>query len=551
MPRTVTGVDVSSSAAVLLRGHVKGNTFAVTDFAHQVVDAQDAREAWGELEAPFAPKDARVGVTGREVNVRYVRVPRLPDWQLKKLMRFEVEEVGGSSDSAVAADFNVLPEMPEVQDEDVVLLAMARESLLEELREDVSDLGGTLDAFTPNSIALYNAWLRFGVVLDDTVLIANVGADDIDVIVVRGRDLVFARNLSGGVRLFDRAIADRLAIDAKKAARVRRLMLDLTPGARFDDQNAERASRACSGPAGQIASLLQSTVAFAKSQVRIQNLRLDRVLVCGDGAEVEGLDAYLGSVMGTKVERFDPFTVVDTEKLDPEASAALEKHKYAAVVALGLATAASDSDAYGIEILPKAILQKREFTQGTLFLILAAVLAVAFLGQRFVKLRGEAVAAESSAASLQGQLSRLKRDDSATQALLASNAELGELAEDLRRIAGSGRQLATVVDALDGLMPPGFSIREFSTSFQADTELGIPKGSEAPIVTISGEAVEGIEENDKVFRRFAAALHAALPDYKILEQLGSTFSTFKLTITSFGPPAETADDAVAEEEVGG
>ena len=54
----------------------------------------------------------RVGVNGRDLNVRYTRVPRLPDWQLRRLMRFETDEIGGQSESEVASDFNVLPEMP-------------------------------------------------------------------------------------------------------------------------------------------------------------------------------------------------------------------------------------------------------------------------------------------------------------------------------------------------------------------------------------------------------------------------------------------------------
>jgi Tfp pilus assembly PilM family ATPase len=550
MPRTVTGVDVSTSAAVFLRGHVKGNTFAVTGFGHQALDANDANEAWEAVEAPFPPKLARVGVSGREVNVKYVRVPRLPDWQLRKLMRFEVEEVGGASDSAVAADFNVLPALPEIEDEDVVLLAMARESLLEQLTEGVKGLGGALDAFTPNSVALYNAWLRFGVVLDDTVLIANIGADDVDVVIVRGSDLVFARNLTGGARLFDRAIADRLGIDLARAAKVRRQLVDLAPGANHADQNAERASRACAAPAGQIASLLQSSVTFAKSQVRVSSLRLDRVFVCGDLAGTRGLEAYLASVLGAPTEVFDPFTVVDTGKLDQDAAESLQRHRAQSVVALGLATAASDPEAYGIEILPKDVLRKREFAQGTLFLVLAAVLALGFLGWRFTQERGRADAARTRASSLSAQLASLKRADTATEALLVENAELSELARELRAIAGNGRQLATVLDALDGLQPRGFSIKKLDAEVRAEPLLGIEKGAEAPVLRIEGTAEEGVEPNDVVFLRFVQNLRGALPGYRVIERLGSTNTTFNLDVSAFAAPLGEAGAEGGEQDNG-
>lgn len=548
MPRTVTGIDVNTAAAVFLRGHVKGNTFAATGYGHQYLDATDTNEAWDALEVPFAPKLARVGVTGREVNVKYVRVPRLPDWQLRKLMRFEVEEVGGASESAVAADFNVLPPLPEVEDEDVVLLAMARESLLETLLENTQSIGGQLDAFTPNSVALYNVWVRFGVVMDDTVMIANIGGDDVDVVIVRGSDLVFARNLSGGSRLFDRAIADRLGIDLARASKVRRQLVDLAPGAVFSDQAAERASRACAAPAGQIASLLQSSVTFAKSQVRVSSLRLDRVFVCGDLADTAGLAAQLSSSLGVKTEVFEPFTVVDTGKLDQESAELLENHKSASVVALGLATAASDPNGYGVEILPKAVLAKRDFQQGTLFLIAAAVLAVVFLGWRFADEKSRASTASTRASGLTSQLNQKKRDDAATEELLLENTKLAVLASELRAVAGTGRQLATVLDALDGLQPRGFAIKKLDTRRTVDGQFGIVKGTEAPVVAIEGTADEGVEPNNQVFLRFVERLRAELPGYAVRERMGATNTTFFLDVTAFAAQPAATDDADGTED---
>ena len=113
MPTKSTGIDVGLRTTKLLRGFVKGNSFVVTDFAVSSHKGSTVTDGWESIDAGFKPGAARVGLTGRDVNIRYTRVPRLPDWQLHKLMRFEVEEVGGQSGSEVASDFNVLPEMPE------------------------------------------------------------------------------------------------------------------------------------------------------------------------------------------------------------------------------------------------------------------------------------------------------------------------------------------------------------------------------------------------------------------------------------------------------
>src|SRR5882672_8564148 len=130
MARTVTGIDIGSRTNKFLRGYYKGNTFHVSDFAVVPHGEGSIADAWSSGAAPFKLGDSRIGLTGRDVNIRYVRAPRVPDWQLRKLMRFEVDEVGGQSGSEVASDFNVLPALPEIEGEDVVLLALARESLL-------------------------------------------------------------------------------------------------------------------------------------------------------------------------------------------------------------------------------------------------------------------------------------------------------------------------------------------------------------------------------------------------------------------------------------
>src|SRR6185295_2188707 len=144
------------------------------------------------------------------------------------------------------------------------------------------------------------------------VLVANIGYENVDVVIARGPDLLFARNLTGGARLFEDAIAQRFGIDARQAGELQRRGTTLEPGARFTDPNHEKASRACLAAAGQILSLLQSAVLFCKSQVRISGLKLDRVLLCGGGAAQAGLPKYLAAGLSVPVELFDAFRMVDT-----------------------------------------------------------------------------------------------------------------------------------------------------------------------------------------------------------------------------------------------
>ena len=109
MPRPATGADIGSSSAKLVSGEVKGNSFTVRSFTFALNGDGTLEGGWRALGELGKVGTVRVGLNGREVNLRYTRVPRLPDWQLKRLMRFETEEIGGQSEADVASDFNVLP----------------------------------------------------------------------------------------------------------------------------------------------------------------------------------------------------------------------------------------------------------------------------------------------------------------------------------------------------------------------------------------------------------------------------------------------------------
>lgn len=541
---------MGSASALAIKGIWKGGTFHVSGFAAAENGPGDVGSGWAALSPAFKLARARVGISGRDVNVRYSRVPEVPDWQLRNLMGFEVQEIGDQSGAEVASDFNLLPRPPEIAGEDVVLLAMSRESLLEEHMDGLQGIGGTVDAFSPNSLALYNAFVRYGVVQDDTVLIANIGAESTDVVIARGADLLFARNLSGGAKLFDDALVQRLGLGPARAESVKIEQVDLTPGVRHATGEGEKATRAVLGAAGQLTSLLQSSVMFCKSQVKLSGLKLDRVLLCGGGAAIQGMPEYLSAGMGVPVERFDAFRVVETSGLSPEEAQSLAEHELESVVALGLATMASDDEAYGLELLPEAVAKKREFLEGTIWLIAAAVLAVAFLGFKVVKKSAELDAIEKRATSFESIASRAVRVHEATERVVLENEELSARLSEMTSVAGSGEQVGRVMAALDGTLPKDFWITRLTSSFSPDEAFGIEREEEKPIVTLKASVRKGTQSSQAQYQRFTTALAEALPGVR-LNPSSLTGQTFTIPLTHFAPPVETPEsdeDGVEDDE---
>ena len=548
MPRTVTGIDIGSRTNKFVRGYYKGNTFHLTDFGVVAHASETIGQAWGAGAPPFKLGASRIGLTGRDVNIRYERVPRVPDWQLRRLMRFQVEEVGGTSGSSVASDFNLLPALPEIEGEDVVVLALARESLLEEHQAGLSRIGGSLDAFSPCALALYNTWTRYGAVEEETLLIANIGNDNVDVILVRGPDLLFARNLTGGSKLIDAAIAERFGVSPQRAEQLKIELANLEPGARYRDANQEKASRAALAAAGQLLSLLQSTVVFCKSQVKVANLRVDRVLLCGGGAALQGLPRYLSSGLGVPVELFDPWRVVDSAALSPQAAEQLEEYKLESVVALGLATMASDSDAYSIEILPAKVRARREFARGTIWAIAAAGIAAAFLGVVAWRTSNELGTTRTQVAQKRSQLKRAEETHRKTRDTLTQNAELAKDAQLLQGVAGCGEQLARIVTAFERDLPEGFWVEKLVARSEAgksnkdlQAQLRLPVGSELPVLHLEGKAIEGTESLATAFEGLLEKLRRDFPGIEIARPSTNSLERFALDLTLFAAPQPAAD----------
>ena len=85
--RSVRAVEVRRKGAVW---QVVRATAAVLEGGE---DAERANAAGAALASAGVKGPALLGLSGKDLIVRYTRVPRVPDWRLDMLMRFEIREV--------------------------------------------------------------------------------------------------------------------------------------------------------------------------------------------------------------------------------------------------------------------------------------------------------------------------------------------------------------------------------------------------------------------------------------------------------------------------
>lgn len=430
-----------------------------------------------------------LGLGGRDVILRYAQVPPVPDWQLRNLVAFEVAEIASSSGDALCADFNLLPGSSAHTGEDTVLIALTREAAAAERQERVQGAGGRLAALCPGPVALYNALLLAGEAREgETCLAACLGRETMDVVLARGTDLLFARNLSGGGKVFDQAIAQTFNVRAERAESIKHGFANVDPGARdrYASTQEEKVSRAVLGAAGQLVSALRSTVAFCQSQTGLRDLKIDRILICGGTSRLKGLPQLLTESFRCPVDRLDPFQAdsLDLGGLPPAERERLLEESAEAVPALGLAAGWLQDDLYKIEILPEKVRRRREFLRGPLYAWMAAGVGLLFLGLSFARgsTRFEALDAERQ--QLAARVANVQKVDKSAVDLeqgIARNLALLQAFEDL---GGRSAALLKTWEALAATLPQEFWVKSIAVE-RPKSAAGGRKGEEPrPQVTI-------------------------------------------------------------------
>ncbi|MHC4824744.1 MAG: pilus assembly protein PilM [Planctomycetota bacterium] len=469
-------------------------------------------EAARAVLAGVAKKSGQVeiGLTGSNLMMRYLPVPPVEDWRLERLMDFEIREVESRSGSSLASSYNLLPVPKGLDDEDTMLLSLVREDLLESTMDDLGGL--SVKAFTPNAIALYNAFLVLGDHEASTTLIASIGAGTLDLALVNGSDLYFARSVSTSLEKRDATLAGQLKVDAERAKGLieKHLDLRLAIGERLST-DAERVTRPLMPLYESLPTLLGGVVTLCKAQARLSELNLDRVLLTGGGAQTNGLAEFLEARMRVPVSVWNPVDMVDLDALPEEDAEQLEADGPGSAVALGLGLGAADPELYALEILTAAARQKKQFSERTIFSILMGVAAVAFLVVNFVIISGLADEAGKASKSMTQSKNRLENNHAEALELIEQVRQEELLFRDLEARYAAAHGTEVLMAYLERNLPESLWVETMRMSMADGKEWARPD-QRIPVFEVAGKAEEDVRAASQAFGVFAGGMGALLSD---------------------------------------
>lgn len=237
-----------------LRDHVQGFRVVGAGRVERAADpdAGDPATLIEQLRGAFASG----GFTGRrcvvslprgDVRVQSVRLPRMPDEELRQAAVWEASQRFGFDRSAMEVDvIRTGAELQGGENREEILLIAASHEAINRWIEPVLAAGLRPVAIETHFTALARAFGDVGGTSRQVRTIVDVGATGSTVMILRGDQIAFCKPIGIGGEHFDRAVADHLQMEVQAASELRSARLaaqveGAADGQTLSDPSIERA----------------------------------------------------------------------------------------------------------------------------------------------------------------------------------------------------------------------------------------------------------------------------------------------------------------------
>ena len=337
--KALVGLDIGSSAVKAVELKPAGRALRVAAYGTEpippdnivdgaVIDGASVADAIRRLLDRVSPKakDVAASLSGNAVIVKKIGLPLMTEEELTESIRWEAEQYIPFDIQDVNLDYQILESDTGKGSMDVLLVAAKKEKIAD-YTGVIAQAGRTPVVVDVDAFALQNAFeanydIQPGVV---TVLM-NVGASGININILAGSTSVFTRDISIGGNAYTEAVQREFDLTYDQADQLKH-------GAPVDGIGPDDIRPVLAAVTENVLLEVQKTFDFYRATASSD--RLDRILLCGGGSRLDGLNAALQDRFGLPIEPLDPFRRVtfDEAKLGlPVAEAGPT-----AVVALGLA----------------------------------------------------------------------------------------------------------------------------------------------------------------------------------------------------------------------
>jgi type IV pilus assembly protein PilM len=336
--KTTVGLDIGSSAIKIVEltrksSDARLHRFGMVDLPPEamvdgeVMDRQLLVESIQNLveQSGIKSRSVATGVSGRGVIVKKITMERLAPQDAREAIHWEAEQHVNWDINDVALDFEIL-NTDVGPNQMQVLLVAAKRDLISAHADLVREAGLVPAVIDINSFAVQNAAeLNYEFLPAEVVALVNIGAELTNINLIQGGIPLYTQDLSLGGNTFIEGLQKKHHVGRTEALGAMRAAegepsLDL----------GEVIKSFCA----DVATALERSVVYLKSNGDADHL--DRVLLSGGGARIQGLAPALGERLKISVEVADPLRRV---RVSPDLFGQSDPQEIAPQLAVGIGLA--------------------------------------------------------------------------------------------------------------------------------------------------------------------------------------------------------------------
>lgn len=338
--KAVVGLDIGSSAVKAVELKPAGKAFRVTAFAAEpippdsivdgaIIDGGAVAEAIRRLfetHKTFKAKDVAASLSGHAVIVKKISLPVMTEAELAQSISWEAEQYIPFDIQDVNLDYQILNPGTDGKGTMDDLLVAAKKDKIADYTGVITQAGRHTVVLDVDAFALQNAYeVNYADDASAVVVLLNAGASSINVNVLSNNQSLFTRDISMGGNAYTEAVQKELGLTFDVAEQAKKG--EPVEGVSFDD-----VAPVLHAMNENVLLEIQKTFDFFKATAASD--RIDRIILSGGAAYVDGFATSLGERFAVPVEFLNPFKTIgfDAEKLG-----VLEHLASTAAVAVGLA----------------------------------------------------------------------------------------------------------------------------------------------------------------------------------------------------------------------
>lgn len=268
--------------------------------------------------------DAVLGLSAKEVQIRLLKMPPMPAAEIDSAIRWEIGETLGIGPRRIddyCLDYDVLEDSTKSPSkENNILVAVVSKDVVSRRIQEVNEAGLNVIAVEPSPLALFAGLCYFSSPEETNVtLLLDIGYDISFLSIAVGQNIYFVQDITTTGNFLTEVIRDYFQIDYKYAEELKcqyglenwssvpEILVKATRAIEKQDVNSLMPALA-SGLENLIVDIEHSYKYLSNQLLRSGAGGLSRIIICGGGGKLKGIDSFLRNRFNIPVETFNPLS---------------------------------------------------------------------------------------------------------------------------------------------------------------------------------------------------------------------------------------------------